>query len=73
MAIRPNCLKCMHYYVTHDPVSPYGCRAMGFKSPKNPALMVYLSSGIECQVFRAKKPRGGENTPVGSSRGGVVA
>ncbi len=50
----PNCQKCRHYYITHDPDRPYGCRAMGFKSRRNPAQVVYATSGIICQLFRLK-------------------
>lgn len=51
----PQCRDCIHYYITHDPVNPYGCRAMRFKSKRNPAIVVYESSGIICQLFRPKK------------------
>jgi hypothetical protein len=56
----PVCRKCVHYFITHEPEKPYGCRAMGFKSRRNPALVVFESSGIQCQVFKVKKsvPRG---------------
>ena len=50
----PNCFQCIHYYITHDPQRPYGCRAMGFKSRINPARVVFLSSGLHCQLFSAK-------------------
>ncbi|MGB3211552.1 MAG: uracil-DNA glycosylase [Desulforhopalus sp.] len=53
--VSPNCLKCRHYFITHDPCCPYGCRAMAFKSRINPARMVYESSGIVCQLFAQKK------------------
>ena len=29
---------------------------MGFKSKKNPALVVFESSGMQCQVFKIKNP-----------------
>lgn len=67
MATRPNCNKCFYYYITHDPTTPYGCRGMGFKSAQNPALMVFKSSGVECQIFKAKS---GSSSPASSSRGG---
>ena len=50
------CYKCRHYQVTWDVNNPHGCRAHGFKSRKNPALMVYETSGIECQLYEPKKP-----------------
>ncbi|TKB09040.1 uracil-DNA glycosylase [Desulforhopalus sp. IMCC35007] len=58
MSARPVCIKCMHYFITYEPSNPYGCRAMGFKSRKNPARVVFESSGMECQLFKAKKQGG---------------
>lgn len=55
MAGRPNCIRCVHYFVTHNPVKPFGCRGLGFKSSQNPAAVVFASSGIECQLFVLKK------------------
>ena len=54
----PHCLKCIHYFITHDPGRPYGCRAMAFKSRTNPARVVYENSGIICQLYTPKKPAG---------------
>jgi hypothetical protein len=51
------CVKCRHYLITWEPRQPYGCRAHGFKSPKSPAIVVFESSGMECQLFEPK------NTP----------
>jgi len=48
------CLKCRYYHVTWDARKPYGCRAHGFKTHRNPALVVFESSGIECQLFEEK-------------------
>lgn len=60
----PNCVQCQHYYITHDPQKPYGCRAMGFKSRTNPARVVFLTSGLHCQLFSAKKrPEGNSHNP----------
>jgi hypothetical protein len=52
---RPNCLACLHFYITHQAQHPYGCRALGFKSLQYPAVVVFTSSGIHCQLFSAKK------------------
>lgn len=75
MANRPNCIKCVHYYVTHNPAQPYGCRGLGFKSTQNPAAMVFASSGIECQIFKEKKQhkQKSKNNNSGGSRGGLIA
>ena len=49
-----NCLACRHFYITYEPVHPYGCRALGFKSKDMPSRVVYVSSGMECQSFTPK-------------------
>ena len=51
---RPNCLACLHFYITHQPQHPYGCRALGFKSLQYPSMVVFASSGIHCQAFTVK-------------------
>lgn len=54
-AKRPNCFKCRHFFITHEPNHPYGCHAMAFKSKQLPALVVHLNSGLECQLFSPKE------------------
>jgi hypothetical protein len=49
------CIRCEYYQVTWDAQRPYGCRAHNFKTRKNPAAVVFESSGMECQLFREKK------------------
>jgi hypothetical protein len=56
---RPNCFTCLHFFVTHEPAHPYGCRAMGFKSAQLPTMTVYISSGIHCQTFVPKHKKTG--------------
>ena len=51
------CLKCRYYQVTWDAQRPYGCRAHGFKTNRNPSVIVYESSGIECQIFEPKSKK----------------
>ena len=58
MSVRPICIKCIFYFLTYEVARPYGCRAMGFKSKKNPARVVFESSGFECQLFAARKKDG---------------
>jgi hypothetical protein len=48
------CIKCRYYQVTWDPRLPYGCRAHAFKTHRNPSIIVYETSGIECQLFEPK-------------------
>ncbi len=51
------CIKCRYYLITWDVHQPYGCRAHGFKTHRNPSIIVYESSGIECQLFEPKKAK----------------
>jgi hypothetical protein len=49
-----SCRRCKHYRISWDPNAPHGCDAMGFKSQKLPCVVVFETSGIECQLFEAK-------------------
>lgn len=53
----PNCSECIYFYITYDASKPYGCKAMKFKSAKNPAQVVFASSGVHCRMFTKKKGR----------------
>jgi hypothetical protein len=44
---------------------------MGFKSLQNPAVMVFASSGVECQLFKRKQSNNTNNSSGG--RNGLVA
>ncbi len=50
----PNCLECVHYYITWDTRFPYGCRAMDFKSKRMPQWDVLESSGKPCLMFKLR-------------------
>ena len=52
-----NCFDCSHYFITHAPDRPHGCRMHGFKSLTMPAHEVRRSSGLACQVFLAKQKK----------------
>jgi len=52
-----DCNNCTHYYITHDANFRYGCRALDFKSQRQPILDVIEASGQRCHYFR-KKERG---------------
>jgi hypothetical protein len=54
----PDCNRCQHYYITHHAVFRYGCRALGFKSRKQPGREVLAASGEPCQYFAPKAARG---------------
>lgn len=47
----PTCRGCMHYYITHDPQYPYGCRAFGFTTRRPPVLEVAAASATQCLFF----------------------
>lgn len=49
-----NCMKCVNFYVTWDKKFPNGCKAYGFKTKHVPSADVFLSSGLECQLFELK-------------------
>jgi hypothetical protein len=50
-----HCFSCSHFFITHEPDYPYGCRAAGFKSRMLPAKMMHVYSGIACQLFKEKQ------------------
>ncbi|MBN2782256.1 MAG: uracil-DNA glycosylase [Campylobacterales bacterium] len=49
-----NCRRCVYFFVTWQPNNPYGCKAYGFKSKMIPSMVVFQSSGRDCEMFRAK-------------------
>jgi hypothetical protein len=49
-----SCRGCIYYYVTWDKKSPYGCKALGFKSKLSPSTVVFQNSGIQCLKFQKK-------------------
>lgn len=52
-----NCFFCEHFYITYETKYPYGCRAMGFKSARMPAVDVYSNSAMDCALFVRKEQR----------------
>lgn len=48
------CIRCTHYYITHDTALPYGCRALRFVSRTSPWREVLAASGTACEYFKAK-------------------
>lgn len=51
---RPDCLHCLHYFVTWEPDKPRGCRAYEFKAAELPSDVVLEASGEPCQLFQRK-------------------
>lgn len=60
---QPNCFKCRHFFITHEPAHPYGCQAMGFKTVQIPSTTVFASSDMKCQLFVAKKKQVSQSRP----------
>lgn len=54
------CNRCAHYFITHEVSFRYGCRALNFKSQRQPIRDVIAASGQDCQFFQAKKPANGK-------------
>lgn len=52
-----HCRDCLHYYITHDLSFPYGCRAMGFKSRRQPIQDVLEVTGAPCLTFTPRPHR----------------
>jgi len=50
-----DCRRCSFFYVTWDKKFPFGCKAMGFKSPVLPSLEVRRASGTGCLRFEPQK------------------
>jgi hypothetical protein len=51
---KPTCAKCAHYFITHDPRFPYGCRAMGFKSRCLPQEEISNVTGAPCLAYEPR-------------------
>lgn len=49
------CNGCAHYFITHEPGFRYGCRALDFKSKRQPILDVIEASGQACLYFAGRK------------------
>lgn len=57
-SVKSKCFQCRHLIITFQIDRRYACRAMGFKSRVIPWKAVYKSSGMPCQLFEPKPPRG---------------
>lgn len=56
--MKPNCIKCKHYFITFDQHSPKGCRAYRIKSKQLPAMVVRSANkGEDCIGFEAKEEK----------------
>lgn len=50
----PPCRECRHYFVTHEPAHPWGCRAFGIASTRTPSILVREATGQRCEAFERK-------------------
>ncbi|MDP2302067.1 MAG: uracil-DNA glycosylase [Ignavibacteria bacterium] len=51
---RPDCRKCVHFFITWNKSFPYGCKVYGFKSKNLPSIEIIKASGISCLKFEIK-------------------
>ena len=56
-APEPNCMRCRHHVITHEPAMPYQCQALGCKSARLPCKVVIESSGMPCLAYEPRPPR----------------
>ena len=53
--MKPECMKCRHFYITYDMKTPRGCRVYGIQSQQLPSLVVKSANkGKECIGFEKK-------------------
>jgi len=53
--MKPNCMKCKHYFVTHDRNTPRGCRIYQIQSVALPSMIVKrANNGDDCVGFTPK-------------------
>ncbi len=49
------CRNCKHLFITHEPKTPYGCKAFSIKSARLPEVAIKAANnGQECMGFEAK-------------------
>jgi hypothetical protein len=51
----PNCLKCVYFKVSWDPVHPRSCGVFGIKCRNLPSVEVYRATGTHCPAFQLKE------------------
>ena len=62
-AITIQCHQCAHYFITHHVTFRYGCRALGFKSKRQPCREVMAASGEPCRYFERKAAKTASRAP----------
>jgi hypothetical protein len=51
----PNCLKCVHFKITWEPLYPRSCEVFGFKGQNLPSVDVLRATGLPCPSFSLKE------------------
>ena len=52
--LKPQCLRCKHYFSTHDPILPRGCKLYKIKAQQFPSILVRKESGSDCMGFELR-------------------
>lgn len=56
--MKPNCIKCKHYFITFDQSAPKGCRIYKIKSTTMPSQIVkQANNGNDCLGFEQKETK----------------
>ncbi len=50
----PACARCRHYWVTHQPATPHGCRVFGILSARLPSVEIRMATGQDCSAFEER-------------------
>ncbi len=54
--MKPNCMKCKHFFITFDQSAPRGCRIYQIKATQLPSIIVkQANKGADCIGFEEKK------------------
>lgn len=54
--MKPNCMKCKHFFITYDQSTPRGCKTYQIRSQQLPSVIVkQANNGADCIGFEPKK------------------
>ncbi|MFW6215105.1 MAG: hypothetical protein ACOC45_04080 [Alkalispirochaetaceae bacterium] len=51
----PDCLTCVHFYVTWNKRFPRGCRLFGLQSRELPSHVVFRNTQRHCPAYQRKR------------------
>ncbi len=67
--MKANCMKCKHFYISHDPRAPRACRIYQIKSSSIPSQIVkQANNGAECIGFEPKPQKQNKPKDLNDSR-----